>query len=331
MKGYNMEFNLNTVSFLSEKSFLPIERGKVYDVVIIGGGPAGLTAAVYCMRKGVSTAIIIKDIGGQVADTASVENYLGYKYINGVELVEKFKEQVQQFSIAYEEGLSVVSMTDGDVKKVALDNGKEVLGKTVIIASGKTWRKLNVPGEDKLVGKGVAYCAICDAPLFAGKTAAVVGGGNSGIEAALDLAAIASRVIVVQVLENLTADKILIDKLSKFSNVEYIFNSQVLEINGDEKVTGIAIENIQTKEKTSIVADGIFISIGLDPNSNFAKGIVDMNKFNEINIDSFCRTSVEGVFAAGDVTSVPFKQIIIAGGEGSKAALSACEYIMKKD
>jgi alkyl hydroperoxide reductase subunit F len=326
-----MEFNLNTVSFLSEKNFLSIDDKKVYDVVIIGGGPAGLTAAVYCMRKGVSTAIIIKDIGGQVADTASVENYLGYKYINGVELVEKFKEQVQQFSIAYEEGRSVVSLADDDIKKIVLDNGRVVQGKTVIIASGKTWRKLNVPGEERFVGKGVAYCAICDAPLFAGKTAAVVGGGNSGIEAALDLAAIASKVVVVQNLEDLTADKILIEKLSKFTNVEYVFNSHVLEINGDEKVTGLVVENIQTKEKTSIVADGIFISIGLDPNSDFVKGIVDMNRFNEINTDSFCRTSVEGIFAAGDVTSVPFKQIIIAGGEGSKAALSACEYIMKKD
>lgn len=326
-----MEFNLNTVSFLAEKNFLSIDQGKVYDVVIIGGGPAGLTAAVYCMRKGVSTAIIIKDIGGQVADTATVENYLGYKYINGVELVEKFKEQVQQFSIAYEEGRSVVSLENGNVKKIVLDDGKEVLAQTVIIASGKTWRKLNVPGENRLVGRGVAYCAICDAPLFAGKTAAVAGGGNSGIEAALDLAPIASKVIVIQILENLTADKILIDKLSRFSNVEYIFNSRVLEINGDEKVTGITVENINTKKKSSIVAEGIFISIGLDPNSNFAQGIVEMNGFNEINIDSYCRTSAEGIFAAGDVTSVPFKQIIIAGGEGSKAALSACKYIMEKD
>lgn len=325
-----MDFNLNTVSFLSEKNFLPVEPGRVYDVVIIGGGPAGLTAAVYCMRKGVSTAIIIKDIGGQVADTASVENYLGYKYINGVELVEKFKEQVQQFSIAYDEGKSVLSLEDGDVKKVRLDDGREVLAKAVIIASGKTWKKLNVPGEDRLVGRGVAYCAICDAPLFAGKTAAVVGGGNSGIEAAIDLAAIASRVIVIQLLENLTADRILIDKLSGFSNVEYIFNSRVMEIKGEEKVESLVIENIKTEEESSVSVDGIFIEIGLDPNSSFAEGVVEMNGFNEIDIDSFCRTSAEGIFAAGDVTSVPFKQIIIAGGEGSKAALSACEYIMKK-
>jgi alkyl hydroperoxide reductase subunit F len=326
-----MDFNLNTVSFLSEKNFLPVDPGKVYDVVIIGGGPAGLTAAVYCMRKGVNTAIIIKDIGGQVAETASVENYLGYKYINGVELVEKFKEQVQQFSIAYEEGRSVESLENGDVKKILLDDSKEVLAKAVIIASGKTWKKLNVPGEERLVGRGVAYCAICDAPLFAGKTAAVVGGGNSGIEAAIDLAAIASKVVVLQLLENLTADKILINKLSKFSNVEYIFNSRVLEIHGDEKVESITVENINTEEKVIVDTDGIFIEIGLDPNSSFAEGIVDMNGFGEINIDSFCRTSAEGIFAAGDVTSVPFKQIIIAGGEGSKAALSACEYIMKKN
>ncbi len=326
-----MDFNLNTVSFLSEKNFLPVDPGHVYDVVIIGGGPAGLTAAVYCMRKGVSAAIIVKDIGGQVADTASVENYLGYKYINGVELVEKFKEQVLQFSIAYEEGRTVLSLENGDVKKIVLDDGKEVLAKAVIIASGKTWKKLNVPGEERLVGRGVAYCAICDAPLFAGKTAVVVGGGNSGIEAAIDLAAIASRVIVLQLLENLTADKILTDKLSKFSNVEYILNSRVLEINGNERVENITVENIKTEQISKVVTDGIFIEIGLDPNSSFADGVVEMNGFNEIEVDSFCRTSASGIFAAGDVTSVPFKQIIIAGGEGSKAALSACEYIMKKD
>jgi len=325
-----MDFNLNTVSFLSEKSFLPIDAGKVYDVLIIGGGPAGLTAAVYCMRKGVSTAIIIKDIGGQVADTASIENYLGYKYINGVELVEKFKEQVQQFSIGYEEGHSVVSLSAGDVKKTVLDDGKEILSKTVIIASGKSWKKLGVPGEDRLVGRGVAYCAICDAPLFAGKTAVVVGGGNSGIEAAIDLAAIASKVILLQLLENLTADKILVDKLKNFSNVEYIFSSRVVEINGQERVENITVENLITEEKSTLVTDGIFIEIGLDPNSGFVKGVVGMNEFNEINIDSYCRTDAEGIFAAGDVTSVPFKQIIIAGGEGSKAALAACEYIMMK-
>jgi alkyl hydroperoxide reductase subunit F len=176
--GIDMDFNLSTVSFLSEKNFTPIDADKVYDVVIIGGGPAGLTAAVYCMRKGVDTAVIVNHIGGQVAETSSIENYMGYRYVNGVELVEKFREQVQQFSIGYDEGNAVETIEDGPVKKVMLKDGRIVKGKTLIIASGKSWRKLGVPGEQRLTGKGVAYCTICDAPLFAGKKVIVVAGGT---------------------------------------------------------------------------------------------------------------------------------------------------------
>lgn len=325
-----MDFNLSTVSFLSEKNFTPIDADKVYDVVIIGGGPAGLTAAVYCMRKGVDTAVIVNHIGGQVAETSSIENYMGYRYVNGVELVEKFREQVQQFSIGYDEGNAVETIEDGPVKKVMLKDGRIVKGKTLIIASGKSWRKLGVPGEQRLTGKGVAYCTICDAPLFAGKKVIVVGGGNSGVEAAVDLASVAREVVVVQILDKLTADRILQDKLSSFSNVSYIFSSSVKEILGEENVKSVIIENTDSHDITEVITDGVFVEIGLDPNSSFAKGVVEMNKYGEIVVDCACRTSVEGVFAAGDVTTVPFKQIIIAGGEGAKAALSACEYLMNK-
>jgi alkyl hydroperoxide reductase subunit F len=325
-----MEFNLSAVSFISEKNFTPIDTGKVYDVVIIGGGPAGLTAAVYCMRKGVNTAIIIKSIGGQVAETSAVENYLGYKYINGVELVDKFREQVQQFSIGYGEGQGVASIEDGAVKKIVLEDGRSVQARSLIIASGKSWKKLGVPGEKQFTGRGVAYCTTCDAPLFKEKKVIVVGGGNSGIEAAIDLAAIAAEVIIVQLLDELTADKILLDKLENFKNVRKIFTSRVIEIKGSDRVEEVTIQNVETGSVSGVKADGIFIEIGLDPNSGFAKGVVETNSSGEINIDSRCATSRPGIFAAGDVTSVPFKQIIIAGGEGAKAALSACEYILKK-
>jgi alkyl hydroperoxide reductase subunit F len=325
-----MDFNLSTVSFLSEKNFTPIDADKVYDVVIIGGGPAGLTAAVYCMRKGVDTAVIVNHIGGQVAETSSIENYMGYRYVNGVELVEKFREQVQQFSIGYDEGNAVETIEDGPIKKVMLKDGRIVKGKTLIIASGKSWRKLGVPGEQRLTGKGVAYCTICDAPLFAGKKVIVVGGGDSGVEAAVDLASVAREVVVVQILDKLTADRILQDKLASFSNVSYIFSSSVKEILGEENVKSVIIENTESHDTSEVITDGVFVEIGLDPNSSFAKGVVEMNKYGEIVVDCACRTSVDGIFAAGDVTTVPFKQIIIAGGEGAKAALSACEYLMNK-
>jgi alkyl hydroperoxide reductase subunit F len=326
-----MDFNLSAVSFVTEKNFTPIATGKIYDVLIIGGGPAGMTAAVYCMRKGVDTAIVIKSIGGQVAETSSVENYLGYKYINGVELVDKFKEQVFQFSVGYEEGQGVAALEDGDIKKVTLEDGRVVQSRTLIIASGKSWKKLGVPGEQRLTGRGVAYCTICDAPLFAGKKVIVVGGGNSGVEAAIDLASVASEVVIVQLLDELTADKILLDKLMSFSNVSMIFSSRVTDIIGEDKVREVTVQNVDSGAVTQVSTDGIFIEIGLDPNSAFARGVVEMNSSSEILVDSRCATNIEGIFAAGDVTSVPFKQIIIAGGEGAKAALSACEYILKKN
>ncbi|MBN1495706.1 MAG: FAD-dependent oxidoreductase [Spirochaetes bacterium] len=324
-----MDFNLNAVSFVNEKNAVPLDSERTYDVVIIGGGPAGLTAAVYCMRKSVDTAIIIKHLGGQVSETSSVENYMGYRFINGVDLVEKFREQVQQFAVGYGEGAGVASIEDGAVKKVNLDDGRTIRGRALVLASGKSWRKLGVPGEQRLTGRGVAYCTICDAPLFAGKTVVVVGGGNSGVEAAIDLAAIAKEVIVVQNLDRLTADGLLVDSLAAFGNVSYRYASSVLEIIGENEVRAVAVRDEGTGSVMEIAAEGIFIEIGLAPNSGFARGIVDMNESGEIAVDCACRTSSAGIFAAGDVTTVPYKQIIIAGGEGAKAALSACDYIKK--
>jgi len=325
-----MEFNIASLSFVGESRFEPVDTSKVYDVVIIGGGPAGLTAAVYCMRKGVSVALVAKHAGGQVADTSGIENYMGYRYINGLELVDKFKSQVLQFSISYDEGGDVEAIEDGAIKSVLLKDGRIIKGKTLIIASGKRWKKLGVPGEVELTGKGVAYCSICDAPFFAGKKVAVVGGGNSGVEAAIDLAKVAGEVFVIQNLDRLTADKILVDKLNSFGNVRFIYKTVVRQIKGVSSVESIVLENTGSLQKTELAVDGIFIEIGLEPNSDFVKGVLELNSSGEIIVDCACRTSVNGIFAAGDVTSVPFKQIIIAAGEGAKAALSACEYLLNE-
>ncbi len=323
-----MDFNLNLGSFTTDHRTVPLETERIYDVIITGGGPAAMTAAVYCMRKGVSTGFVTREIGGQVSETSGIENYLGYKYIEGRELVNRFSEQVKQFEIGFREGAGVLKIETGDVKKVAIDSGETFLAKTVIISTGNRWRKLGVPGEDRLVGKGVAYCAICDAPFFAGKRVAVVGGGNSGLEAAIDLAKVAEHVTLVQFLEHLTADGILIDKIEKYGNVDILLEHEVKEVKGDEGVTAVTVAERKTGKARDLDVQGVFVEIGLIPNSEMVKGVVDLNERGEIVVDCACRTSAPGIFAAGDVTSVPYKQIIIAAGEGAKAALSACEYIL---
>lgn len=325
-----MDFDLNLSTASAEHKAVPVEDGKLYDVIIVGGGPAALTAAVYCMRKGVSTALVTEDIGGQVAVTSSIENYMGYKLIEGYQLVEKFREQVKQFEIGLNEGVRVKGITDNNVKEVMLEDGKSLKAKSLIIATGKNPIKLNVPGEEELVGRGVAYCSICDAPLYNGKRVAVVGGGNSAIESAIDLARVAEHVTVIQILNSLTADEILQKKLNQFSNVDIFYEHEVKKINGTEKVESLVVNNKKDNEESILELHGIFIEIGLKPNSEFAGEILELNKYNEIAVDCSCRTSQPGIFAAGDVTSVQHKQIIIAAGEGAKAALSACDYILKE-
>jgi NADH-dependent peroxiredoxin subunit F len=323
-----VEFNLSAGLFIEEKNFLPLDTDTIYDVLIIGGGPAGLTAAVYCLRKGLVTGLITGNVGGQMTETAGIENYLGYRYINGNELIDKFRDQVVQFGIAFESGVKVNLLEKSDLHLVYMEDGRIFKGKTVIIASGKQSKKLNVPGERELTGHGVAYCAICDAPFYADKTVVVVGGGNSGLAAAIDLAKIATHVTIVQRRDRLTGDQILIDKLAEFVNVRYLLAHEVSKIKGEKHVESVIAVSRQTGAETELPADGIFVEIGLIPNSLFARGLVATNAYDEIIVDCFCRTDVAGVFAAGDVTSVPYKQIIIACGEGAKAALSAADYIM---
>lgn len=325
-----MEFKLNIGTPETENRAVPMDSGVLYDVIIVGGGPAALTAAVYCMRKGVSTGLITMDFGGQLTDTSSVENYMGYSYISGIDLANRFKEQVRQFEIAVIDGKKAAAIEDGREKIVRLEDGSAFRARSLIITTGKSWRRLGVPGETELTGRGVAYCAICDAPLFAGKRVVVVGGGNSGIESAIDLAKIAEHVTVVQFLAELTADKILVDAFSAFTNTTVLYEHEIVEIIGEQQVEKVRIRNRANGEISALQAQGIFIEIGLVPNTTPVKDLLQLNEYGEIEVDCACRTSRPGIFAAGDVTSVPYKQIIIAAGEGAKAALSACDYVLRE-
>ena len=322
-----LTFNLPGLETIEQRT-VPLDSSILYDVLIVGGGPAALTAAVYCMRKGVKTGLITLDVGGQVAETSTVENYMGYSHIEGTTLVQRFKEQVEQFEIGFLQGYKATKVIDGNIKKVECEDGNVYQAKSLIITTGKRWRRLNVPGEAEFTGKGVAYCAICDAPLFKDKDVIVVGGGNSAIEAAIDLAKLATSVTVIQLLPSLTADKVLIDELSQFTNVSILYEHEIKAIHGTGAVEAVTVHDIKNKKENRLSVQGIFIEIGLVPNSDFVKNVVSLNEYGEIIIDCSCRTSRPGIFAAGDVTSVPYKQIIIAAGEGAKAALSACDYVL---
>ena len=303
----------------------------IYDLVIIGGGPAGMTAAVYAARKKINTLLISKDLGGQVLWTTEVENYMGYQYIEGRQLMDKFKEQVRHFPIDQEIGEEIEKL-DKEEKVFSLltPTGKKFRAKTVIIASGKRSRPLDVPGEKNLVGRGVSYCSICDAPFFEGKEVAVIGGGNSAFEAALDLVKIASRIYLIDIAPSWRADPILVEQIEKEKKKVTFFPAhRIKEIGGKNKLEGITIENLNRKETKHLSVQGVFIEIGLIPNSEFARSLVKLNQIGEIVVDCSNRTDISGLFAAGDVSSVPEKQIIIAAGEGAKATLIAHQYLMR--
>ncbi len=301
----------------------------MYELIVIGGGPAGMTAAVYAARKKLKAMLISQDIGGQVLWTAGVENYMGYQFIEGTELTRKFEEQVKQFPIDIKTGekLSSLSQTSGGFE-AKTDRGEIYRAEAVIIATGKRPRQLNVPGEEKFKGRGVTYCAICDGPLFAGENVAVIGGGNSALEAADDMVRIADHVYLVS-LTSLTGDQILIDKLKSASNLTVFLEHEVLEIKGESRVEGIRIRDLKGKQEREIDVSGLFIEIGLIPNSEPFKAIVRLNRLGEIEVNCANETSVAGLYAAGDVTSVPDKQIVVAAGEGAKAALQAHRYLQR--
>lgn len=304
---------------------------KSYDVLVLGGGPAGSAAAIYSARKGLNVAIITERIGGQVKETVGIENLISVPETTGSQLADNLRTHIQRYPIDLLEHRRIEKVELIDNKKIlSTANGEKFSAPAVIVATGASWRKLNVPGESEYIGRGVAFCPHCDGPFYKGKHVAVVGGGNSGIEAAIDLAGICSKVTVLEFLDNLKADQVLQEKLRSLPNVEVFVSSQTLEIIGNgDKVTGIQVKNRVTEETRTIELDGIFVQIGLMPNSGIFQGVIDTNRPGEIVIDAHCRTNVPGIYAAGDVSTVPYKQIIIAMGEGAKAALSAFEDRMR--
>jgi len=301
----------------------------MYDLVIIGGGPAGLAAAVYAARKRLNTLLISGDIGGQINTTLGIENYLGYQFIEGPELINKFQTQVSQFPIDQKIGdkVSRLAKIDGGFE-VLTEAGERYQTKAVILATGKRPRKLNVPGEVEFAGRGVTYCAICDGPVFAGQRVAVVGGGNSALEAALDMVKIAEHVDLVS-LGALTGDPVLIDRLADAKNLTIFTEHETQEIKGQDFVEEVIIKDLKSGERKRLDVSGVFIEIGLVPNSDAVKGLAELNERGEVRISRNNETSVTGLYAAGDVTDIPEKQIIIAAGEGAKAALQAHRYLQR--
>ena len=301
----------------------------MYELIIVGGGPAGMAAAVYAARKLLNTLLITIDIGGQVNWTNGVENYLGYQFIEGDELISKFQQQVNQFPIDQKIGQNVtqVKKIDGGFEVID-EKGDKFQGKAVILASGKRPRRLNVTGEMELTGRGVTYCSICDGPDFTGQKVAVIGGGNSAIEAALDMVKAAEHVDMVSVTP-LTGDPIMIEKLSEAKNLTIYTGQQTEKIIGESRVEGIIIKDPKTGNSKQLDVTGVFIEIGLVPNSDMVKDLVKLNQMGEVPINVYCETEVPGFFAAGDVSTAPEKQIIIAAGEGAKAALQAHRYLRR--
>lgn len=301
----------------------------MYDLIIVGGGPAGMTAAVYAARKRLNALLLSKDLGGQALWTTGVENYMGYQYIEGPELMQKFEEQVKQFPLEQKigEGGTVLSRLDGGFE-VRTDAGEIYQAKTVIVATGKRPRELNVPGEERLRGRGVTYCAICDGPIFAGQKVAVIGGGNSALEATDDMVKIGEHVYLVSITP-LTGDEILVDKVKDAPNLTIFLEHEVVEIEGSSFVEGIKIRDLKTGEEKRLEVGGVFVEIGLIPNSDLVKGIASLNSMGEIEVNCANETGIPGLFAAGDVTNVPEKQIVVAAGEGAKATLQAHRYLQR--
>ncbi|WP_144392151.1 alkyl hydroperoxide reductase subunit F [Pleionea sediminis] len=302
----------------------------VFDMLIVGGGPAGASAAIYSARKGLNTGIVADRFGGQVADTVGIENFISVPYTEGPKLVASLEQHVTDYDVDVMSGQKVKAINRSDLFEIETESGAKLKSKSIVLATGARWRKMNVPGEQEYSGKGVAYCPHCDGPLFKGKRVAVIGGGNSGIEAASDLANIVEHVTVLEFSDVLRADDVLQRKANSMSNIEIIMQAQTTEVlgNGNE-VTGLRYIDRVTGDSKDIELSGIFVQIGLVPNSEFLKDTIELSEGGEVIVDERGQSSLPGLFAAGDVTTVPFKQIIIAMGEGSKAALSAFDYLMR--
>jgi alkyl hydroperoxide reductase subunit F len=305
-----------------------------FDVLIVGGGPAGAAAAVYAARKGIRVGVAAERFGGQVNDTMAIENYISVLETDGPKFGADMEAQVRHYGadiMNLQRAAKIVpAEEEGGLIQVQMENGGVLKARTVILSTGARWRNVNVPGEQEYKNKGVAYCPHCDGPLFKGKRTAVIGGGNSGIEAAIDLAGIVAHVTVIEFADQLKADAVLVNKLKSLPNVTVHTNAQTTEISGDGSVVnGIGFKDRVTGQKQHIALEGVFVQIGLIPNTEFLKDTLELSKFGEIVVDAKGHTNVPGVFAAGDCTTVPFKQIVIAAGDGAKAALSAFDHLIR--
>jgi len=300
----------------------------IYDLIIIGAGPAGISAGIYAARKKIKTLILTKDFIGQVGKTSMVDNYLGFFGISGIDLMKKFEEHLRRFEIEISLGEVVKVGRDGKGFSIKVKGGKKFLAKTIIVATGRDPRPLEVPGEKEFISHGVSYCSICDAPFFKDKAVAVIGGGNAGFEAVLDLIPYAKRIFIFERSDKIIADEILQDKIKKERKVEIHLNKEIKKIEGSDNVQDIIYQDLKTSKTFQVPMDGVFIQIGSIPATGSLKGVVEFNEDDEIKVDfETCATSCPGVFAAGDVNSGKWKQIVIAASEGTRAALSVYKYL----
>ncbi|ALO44831.1 alkyl hydroperoxide reductase subunit F [Pseudohongiella spirulinae] len=318
-----------------EREAARLNDKEAFDVLMIGGGPAGAAAAIYAARKGIRTGVAAERFGGQVLDTMAIENFISVKETEGPQLARQLEEHVRQYDVdimnMQRASALIPAVEPGGLHEVQFASGASLKARTVIISTGARWRELNVPGENTYRNKGVAYCPHCDGPLFKGKRVAVVGGGNSGVEAAIDLAGLVAHVTVLEFADTLKADEVLQRKLRSLPNVDVICSAQTTEVLGDgQKVNGLQYKDRRTDEMHTVELEGVFVQIGLLPNSEWVKGTVKTTQFGEIEIDNKGQTNIPGVFAAGDVTNIPYKQIVIAMGEGSRSALSAFDYLIRQ-
>ncbi len=318
----------------ADKERAKIETKERFDVLIVGGGPAGSAAAIYAARKGLRTGIVTERFGGQTNDTLGIENYISILETNGPKFSADLESHVRHYgvdimSLQTVTRLAPPTMPGGDVE-VVLSHGGVLRSRSVILSTGARWRNVNVPGENEYRNRGVAYCPHCDGPLFKGKRVAVIGGGNSGVEAAIDLAGVVGHVTVVEFADQLKADAVLVAKLKSLGNASIVLSAQTTEILGDGKtVTGLVYKDRLSGESHTLALQGVFVQIGLVPNTEWLKGSIELSRFGEIVVDHHGATSAPGVFAAGDATTVPYKQIVIAAGDGAKAALGAFDYLIR--
>jgi alkyl hydroperoxide reductase subunit F len=318
----------------AEREAAKLAEKAPYDMLVVGGGPAGAAAAIYAARKGIRTGVVAERFGGQVLDTLAIENFISVKETEGPKFAAALEQHVRTYDVDIMNNQRaeklVPAAEPGGLVEVQMANGASLKGRSIVISTGARWRNVNVPGEAEYKNKGVAYCPHCDGPLFKGKRVAVIGGGNSGVEAAIDLAGVVQHVTLLEFADALRADAVLVTKLKSLPNVTVHTQAQTTEITGDgQKVNGLVYADRATGQSHKVVLEGVFVQIGLVPNTEWLKGVVELSRHGEIVVDAKGQTSVPGVFAAGDVTTVPFKQIIIATGDGAKAALGAFDHLIR--